>query len=443
MLRKISTSTLLLLSGFFSLTLLLGSCSSDDPDPEDPTDDVSMTDDDPNPDPDPEPENKSTGFVIVGTTSSETALATYVEEIPSGTVDLSVGTDYAQFFPTAAFDNALYMARTDGSAGFSKIVVNEDGELEEEGVIPTIDAGSFRIAVRDATTGVFQDRATPNTISVFNPETLEVTANIDMSAGFVPGDIDQRYQRFIFRGNDVFAPIRGNDGQVFTSFILHQANLETNSFVGDTQRDGNGVSEIVTFNNFGQNLTDAMGNLYVSDAGNYSGEGIAARINKIPAGSNEIDPDYIFEPAVVLNPTNVFLPTFNGFNVVDDNIAIARVNAETPQEAIDIVLAAGGLQNLTDDQIQQILGILFTAESARWCAIDLNELTVTPIEGIPAVGAFSGGNTFSANGEVYIPVTTTSENAYYRWSSSSTSATKAFDVTGADISGVFNIANNN
>jgi hypothetical protein len=389
-------------------------------------------------------ENKTTGFVITGTTSSGTALVKYFEELPEGTIDLSDGTDFPNFFPTSIMDGAIFLTRPDGAAGFSKYVVNADGELEEEGTIVTADAGSFRIAARNSNSGVFQDRATPNIITTFDPTTFQVTGSIDMSAGFVPGDVDQRYQRFVFRGDDVFAPIRENGGAQFTSFILHQANLGNNSFVGDTQRDGNGVATINTFNNFGQDLLDPSGNLYIADAGNYEAQGVAARVNKIPAGSNEIDANYVFEPAVVLNPANIFLPTFNNLRVLPNGKAVARVNSETPQAAIDIVLGAGGIGNLSPDEIQQIFGILFTAESAVWCELDLVNLSVTPIQGIPAVGVFSAGQEFFGDdGNFYIPVVTPQENSYYRWNYTTGETELAFTVTGADILGGFNIGKDN
>jgi hypothetical protein len=386
----------------------------------------------------------STGFVVVGTTASQTALVKYFEDLPSGTIDISDGIDFPQFFPTSLFDNAMFLPRPDDQAGFSKYVVDASGALVEEGVIPTIDPGSFRIAVKDSQTGVFQDRANSDIISVFNPETLEVTGTIDMTAAFVPMDIGQRYQRFYFRGDDVFAPVRGNvNGEAFTSFILHQGNLMSNSFVGDTQRDGNGFSQIISFNDFGQQVIDGAGNLYIPDAGAQDGTGLAARVNRINAGTNEIDPTYVFEPAVIVNPANVFLPAFVDFKMFSDTKAIARVNAETPQEVIDIIVAAGGVQNLTGEQIQQILGILFTAESARWSVLDVVDQSVTIIDGIPAVGAISGGGVFFHDGDVFVSVATQTENGYYRYDPDSGSASKAFEVTGADIAGVFNLANNN
>jgi len=404
-------------------------------------DDDVMVDPNPDPDPDPQEMNMTSGFVVVGTTASETSLVKYYDELPSGSIDLSDGKDYQQFFPAAAYGSAIYCSRPDGASGFSKMVVNSEGEIVEEGVIATADNSSFRIAIRDEQTGVFQDRATPDVITVFDPSTLEITGSINMSQGFVPGKIPQRYQRFIFRGDDVFAPIRGNDGTSFSSFILHQANLTTNSYVGFTKRDENAT--IFTTNNFGQGLQDTNGDLYVQDGGNFEGAGIPARLHKIPAGSNEFDPNYDFTPSFILNPSNVFLPNFNSFKLVAPGLGIAKVNQETPQAAIDIVLAAGGIQNLTPEQIQEIFGILFSAETAVWCELDVNAQTVTPIAGIPAQGVFTGGSSFEHDGAIYLPVSTTTESAYYRYTPGSPTGQKVFDVTGAEIVGIYNLEVNN
>ena len=417
-------STFLLLTG-----LLLSSCDDDD-----------------NADMDVPLTIKTSGFVIVGSTASNSALVKYVEELPTGTFDLSGGTDFSGFDPRALYDHALFVRTPEASDGFSKYVVNDAGELVEVGTISIFSNQPFRLSVRDAGVGVFQDQAAPNQITVFNPTTFEVSSTIDMSGGFVPGDVAQRYNAFYFRGDDVFAPIDGGNTE-FSSFIVHQASLSTLSFVGDTQREGNGVDIISNFTNYLHhgNLDDA-GNLYIPDGGNYQGEGIAARINKIAVGSNEIDAAYVFEPASKLNPENTFLPTFSHFYVIGNGKAIARVNAETPQAAVEIVLEAGGTGNLSQDQTQQVLGILFSAASARWCELDLNAQTVTPIAGIPQVTVFTRRDMFEHEGQFYLPVVVggeNPENAYYRYDPNAGTSEKAFDVTGANIVGVFNLANNN
>jgi len=119
-----------------------------------------------------------------------------------------------------------------------------------------------------------------------------------------------------------------------------------------------------------------------------------------------------------------------------------------PQEAIDLVTSAGGLANLTPQQLQQLAQIVFTTDgTGAWCELDLEAMTVTPINGIPALSPFAVGSggveIFEYEGEAYIPVINSDENAYYRLDASSSNASRAFGVTGFDASSVYNIGNNN
>ena len=128
---------------------------------------------------------------------------------------------------------------------------------------------------------------------------------------------------------------------------------------------------------------------------------------------------------------------------MESGSAIALVNSEIPPEALQIIIDAGGVNNLTPQQINEIQIIVFQAETAVWCEIDVDALTVTPIEGIPAVSPFAQGNTFEHDGDVFVPVFTDTENIYYRLNPTSGDVSRAFDLTGALVPSVFNLANNN
>ena len=420
---KIKFNSILTLCGLLVFFMFFSACSDDD--------DSSV------PEPD-DPVNKRTGFVSHGFTSSGSRIMKYFEELPTGTVDVSDGTDFVNPIISSINNGALYTRRPDGSPGFSKMVVNAEGEFVEEAFIPLSIPG-LGISVRDSLTGLFEDPSNPDIISVFNPTTMEVTGSIDMSAGFVPGDVPQQYG-FMFRGDDVFAPISNADGSTFTDFIVHQANLSTNTFVGDTRREGNGSANIQPGES--RQGLDAAGNLYIPDAGNLFGDDISARLNKIPAGSNQIDPTYVFEPGVTLNPQNIILPLFFGFRFLESGKAIALVNNEVPQEVQDIIDDAGGFTNVTPAQLVQIQLIVVEAETALWCELDVDAMTVTPIDGIPVTKLFDRFELFEYNGDAYLQVNTAAESAVYRWDPVSGAVSKAFVMTGLNVPIMFNINEN-
>ena len=322
------------------------------------------------------------GFVFTGN-SSAGIFALYVEELPEASgetvpsLDLSDGTDFFEFFPTAIYDHAMYLQRTDGQPGFAKMVVDTLGEFREVGVLPTSDPQglpSFRIGVQNENTGVYQDRSQPNTITVFDPATLIVTGEIDMSEAPEPiTDVESRYQRFIFRGDEAFMPTRGNiNGETYTSFNLQVASLASNSYAGVTSVDDPNGGEILTVNNFGQGLVDTNGDLYVADGGVLAGS--PARIYRIPAGSNEIDESYNYSPVFDLAPDNIFYPTMNSFKLVAPGIAIAKVNTDVPTAVLQIVFSYPGetqeeqFNNFIQDEaaVSRVFALLFTSVTAIW-----------------------------------------------------------------------------
>ncbi|MEM8937726.1 MAG: hypothetical protein AAGC64_00095 [Bacteroidota bacterium] len=395
---------------------------------------------------------QTTGFVVSGTTSSG-VLVKYFPELPNdgSAIDLSDGTDFQRFFVNSVMDHAMFLPQPDNSLGFAKFVVGENGQFFEVGSALALDAGSFRIDVKDSDLGVFQDRSTPDNITVFDPKTMDIIGSIDMTDAFIPDDADgnsqdQRYQRFIFRGDDVYAPARVNrSGAGFANQILfHQADVATMSYIGETERMGPAPIGIGNINDMGQNYIDAEGNLYLPDVGVIPGPGAPARVNRVPIGSEDIDPTYTFEPSSQLAPGNFFLPAFLYFKIVPGtNTAVALVNGDVPPRVVEIITEAGGIPNLTGDEIQEITGLLFQSPSARWCELDLNAQTVTVIDGIPSMGILAPGSLFFFEGDVFLPVENAEERGYYRWNPETGVATKAFEITGADLSQVINLENDN
>jgi len=408
------------------LTITLISCSDDD----------NVVNEDP-----PTEQFKQDGFVLSVQTPSGSALVKYFEELPTTETDASENaTDFQQFFPVDLFDGAMYLPRPSGDAGFSKFQVNEDGSLVETATFPTVDERSFRIKVKDASTAVLQDRNNPTQITVVDPADLSIKTTIDMSQGEAP--FPQRYQTFYFRDNLVFAPIFGNDGNPYDKTIVHIADVESGSFVSDAVFNGLPSKPAA---DFGSRTVAEDGTIYFpNEAAIEQGNGLYS-IRKIPGGSNEFDENYNFRPGLVVNPNNQILPAFRGFKYIGDGRALAIVATSIPQALLDLLAQVGGdPSNLSQQQVQQALGILFQAENGKWSVLDLEAQTVSPIQGIPDLSPFASTVTITEDqGDFLLPVTGQNENAYYRFDPTTNSAQKEFDVNGGEIIGLFNLSVNN
>ncbi|NBC83651.1 MAG: hypothetical protein GVY19_09735 [Bacteroidetes bacterium] len=398
----------------------------------------------------PENKDKTSGFVISGT-KGESGSVKYFEEIPTGTVDLSDGQDFITYLPRDVYNHNIYTPRIDGTFGMSQLAVDQDGKLYEKGYIPTTDWIS-RFTIKDENTGVFHGNAELNEFVIFDATTMEITGSIDISGAVEPNAPEEsRYQDLVLRGDDVFGIARPtNSGTGYSGFFLHHANIASKSYVGKLSRSAPLSGGITPNYEFGQQYADDNGDIYILDGGSI-GTGIYARVHKITSGNNTLDTTYDFQPGAILAPSNILFPHARGFRVIGNGLAIAKVNKDVPQEAVDIVNDMPGetyqekLQALqaNDEKLNQVLGLLFAAETAVWCELDLTAKKVTEITGAPATGSYSVSTTFEHKGDIYFSVASSTEVAYYKYTPGTPSASKAFDVTGAELLNCINIANNN
>jgi len=164
------------------------------------------------------------------------------------------------------------------------------------------------------------------------------------------------------------------------------------------------------------------------------------RIRRILPGQTDFDPDYEFRPAQVLNPGNIFLSAHTQMILIGGQKAIARVASSIPQQVVDIVVNAGGVQNLDQAQINEVLQMLFTQPTSNWCILDLEAQTVDVIPGIPTLSYFAGLQPSTDGDFIYLPVLTEQVNEVYRYSLSDGSVEKAFEVSGGGgIYGIYHL----
>ncbi|MEM0993794.1 MAG: cadherin repeat domain-containing protein [Bacteroidota bacterium] len=390
----------------------------------------------------PEDQRQTDGYVIVtATPGGQSYFAQYYAEVPSGTLDNSSGTDFTRFFPRDIFQGSIYFEDPNESNNFVRMSVDGNEDFVIDGSIPFIGDNSFAMIIKDETTGVLHDRNEPTRLTIFDPIKMSVEATIDMSAGELPTDtLSQRYQNFFFRGNEVYSGVRPTNGGTYSSALYHVADVSTGRYLRTVV-----AAEESLFYDFllGGNPVADDGTLYLPLIGNVNVlPATQARILRILPGQNEVDTTYDFRPAQVINPANVFLPLHNQFRYIGDKKAIALVASSIPQEVVDIVIAAGGVPNLSPDQINQVLQILFTQPTANWCVLDLEAQTVTPIPGLPQISYFAGVVATLDGDNVYLPVLTDQVNEVYRYSISSGMAEKAFEVSGGGgIYAVYSLGN--
>ena len=403
---------------------------------------VSCSDDDE--DTDPVDARLNTGFVILGVTEDGSArFGAHYEELPTGTVDLSQGTSFQNFFVLSVLDGALFSARTDGSSGFARTGINGNFEFIEDGNIATISDQSFQIKARNADVGVFHDRNDPDVVQTFNPTTMQVTGTLDMSqANAVVPDEPVRYQQFIFRSDDeFFAPMRTEAGDNVTDAAIPLVSISQGGVVDVAEFEG--LGDVIYFNG-SRRLVDENGNTYIWHAGNLSVPTISGSVLMIPAGATDYDPNYNFKIPEVNNPALTGFGTFmNGFNYWENNKAFALVNEAIDQALLDLITERGGLENFSPDDLNTALGILFNAPTGAFVLVDLVTQQVTKVNGLPAVSVFAqGADTYFLNGEVYFGIVTPTENALYSYDEATNTATKLFDATGVQLADVVNLAEN-
>ncbi|MDO5968256.1 hypothetical protein Q4Q35_00410 [Flavivirga aquimarina] len=419
---KNNTLSILLIAMSFLITT---SCKNDDDNVDEPEEEIRL----------------KTGFVINATTPNDDFIVKYFEELPSGVANLTDGQVFTSFTPNEFYDGYFFDSNgLDETDRLAKIFVNIDGELEEDEASIAHSGNRGQPKIIDATTGLFTDRANPAQVTVFNPTTMQITGLINMEdSENLPNE--QILNGFLVRGDEFFCYVRSADtAEPFTSFYVQSANYRTGAFVNTTVIPNAGINAYSNLE--GHTNVDEQGNIYYLSTG-VAIQGTSCALYKIPAGSNSFDPDYTFNPALAANPLNTLLSNCFFFNYIGNGKAIAYAITDIPQGVLQLVASVGGdPRNLTQAQLLQAQQLFFTENTARWILIDVNTKDVSIISGLPPQGGFVTQSSRVINGEVYLTIKNTDENAIYKYNATSGIAEKAFDVEGGTIRGIYDLSSN-
>ncbi|MEM9389501.1 MAG: hypothetical protein AAGA02_03450 [Bacteroidota bacterium] len=397
-------------------------------------------DDDTQIDIDPEDTRLKSGFLI--TASSEdgsTTFLNYFTELPTGTVDLTQGLAVQNFGYLDTFDGAIYTYRTDGSNGYVKLAVNGNGEIVEDGILPTTGPGRW-LRVRDAETGVFSDSNNPANLPVFNPTTMQVTGNIDLSAAPVFTEFPMAFvQTAVIRGDDVYA-VMEEFPQFLENFTVVRGSLTSGTF--QNQLDSN--SGLTFTGNFLPNVVDEEGNLFMPHGGVINPLApVPGGILKIPANSTEFDLNFDLRPPNVLNPGQL-VSTFSRFGYYQDGLCYGLAGLENDPEAVALLESVDGdLSQLTEEQLNRLFFLANTSEVANFVEIDLNTGSVAEVPNLPRSGPFASSNFTVIAGLPHFVVNNNTVSALYRHDPITNETVEVFSATGATLGRVLDIGNDN
>ena len=378
----------------------------------------------------PEDARLKTGFIVIAATPNNDIIAKYFSEMPSGTADLTTGAQiFEDFQPEAVFDGYLYTTgATDGSGGIGRARVNGNGQIVDDGNLAAV-GNNRRTLIVDATTGIYTTQASPAQVGVFNPLTMQLEGLIDMSDEGLPGP--QRMRGFTIRGDEIFTHIVSltRNDVPFTSFYVQSANYRTGQLTGTAEFPGR---PLVNWPNAPfSNSVDENGNIYMLASGNIPSGSTLGTLHKIPAGSNDFDLTYSFSPASQINPANVILPNTFYFHYLGNDIGVALSITSVPQAVLDLLQSVGGdPRNLSQEQLLLALALFNQEDTGNWVRIIMVTQDTDIIAGIPGQGGLSPALSVVIDGEVYLSISSGTENAYYKYNPTTETVEKAFDVVG-------------
>ncbi|MEO0554735.1 MAG: hypothetical protein AAF149_16130 [Bacteroidota bacterium] len=421
----ISTFKKLIPMAFAGVCIFLTACNNDDSDPL-----AGLT---------AEELRLREGYLVVGTLDGSTFVQ-YVEELPTGSIDVTQGTDFQEFNIVSVIGSTMYAQATDGSNGIEKLVVNELGEVVVVGEITTIE-DAFGLSVRDSLFGVFHDTNDPSIMNTFNPATMEVTGTIDMS---IVSELELEgtvvYSGSAFRGdNELILSVQVQGGSSGLGVPRAIVDLTAMRAIAITRYETTNLPNpaiVVTDNHF-----DEAGNYYGPYFSNQSFPAISGGILKIPAGQNGYDQTYNF-PVPLRNNPELALggPFFTGFEYIGNNKALAYFNASLDPRITEILEENEfNLANIDQNELNEILTLLNTSSTAIVAEIDVLTQSITPVEGVPAAPPFGGASLPMIDDQAHFILRSDEVNALYRHTGGS-SAELIFEGTGARLISVIDLS---
>ncbi|MEM6736948.1 MAG: hypothetical protein AAGC64_02360 [Bacteroidota bacterium] len=376
---------------------------------------------------------KTSGYVLHTQVAGETIsnFVQFFDEIPSGTVDNTQGKSFPSFSVSQISENFIVSGNVTGAQeGLSQIKFDLEGEAFESAFLPTTGTTGFT-GLKDANSAYFDDRNSENII-VFDPSAMQSKDVIDMSSVYRGSQwTGVTWETFVVRDNDLFVwsrPAIAGSGSFYAtdSAIVNHIDLTTGTYQSTSFFDGHGLSRRNT-----ENWVDEQGNIFMAVTLGNPGSGARPSILKIPAGSTGFDPNYefFFVDAVGGEASTLLLQTASNFEYYKNGLAYCVVSTTFPPELAAIIDEIGlNPATWTQDDVNRVVAILFSAENGKLVEINVNDQTTRVIEGLPVVSGFASSVNVIED-KLYFAAIGSELNALYEYNPTTSESAKLFDVS--------------
>lgn len=366
-----------------------------------------------------EPERfKTSGYWItsaLNTSAGWTEYGGYVEELPTGDVDMTQFTSFTRQRIRASHGKYLYMSDPQGSRlGLVKMGIDrENGTLVEEGYLPVINGANRTIIMNDELG--FYTNFRDLKVYAFNPTTMEDIQAIDIEpfATALP-KLERTGVTGIFHNEKTGKLIATLyvDGDAAGTFYddtsIHAVIIDVATL---TAEKGITHPEAIypLFRGESNTIVDTDGNLYILAHGSYgldgqigpnAAVGSRPRLTRITP-NGEFDMDYTWNPVNEFGFENNFFQLLVSMVQGEDNKAYAIITGG--QEGPDILALLGklGAGTITSAEYDQLRLLIFGSEKQKIVEIDLVNKTVTEVGGMPATAGFAYPYMYNFDGKVY------------------------------------------
>lgn len=408
---------------------------------------VACSADDDNDEPAPLSDYLTEGFILSGSRGPSN-YAGYFSEIPTGMLDLAANaTAFENFRIRAMKDGFMYGSDPQGTdPDLVKFAVSrEDSTIVELGRL-ALDGDPSGIVLLDNETGLVSN-FTNQRILIFNPSTMLITGEVDMSNAHT-NDNDNNYYFSLFHNE-----MAGKVYAVFFTNILATPNFYDDNKVYVEVIDANTLSwERTIIHQEAQypaprgesenKVIDEAGNTYLIAQGSYGLDrnigpdapaGSRPRILKINSNS-QFDESYAWNPIDALGFPDLNVQLFVTLIYVGNGKAYGVGSGTDDDPNLIILLEKYVDGTITGAEFGQLVGLVTNGGNMVVIAIDLNSRTATRVNGIDLFNGWVQPTMYNYGNSTYVAVSSPSEGeTWYEINNTTDTGTKILTLTNAGL----------